>query len=104
MYKRQLQHIARIRIARIKLQQNLYNEALQVLETESMGSFAAKYEEIKGDIFSKKGEFLKAQAAYLKALDLLLPGEFDYEYIQMKFKDIQSEDLNDAEVSKDGNA
>ena len=99
-----LQHIARIRIARIKLQQNLYNEALQVLETESMGSFAAKYEEIKGDIFSKKGEFLEAQAAYLKALDLLLPGEFDYEYIQMKFKDIQSEDLTDAEASKDGNA
>ena len=40
----------------------------------------------------------------MKALDLLLPGEFDYEYIQMKFKDIQSEDLNDAEASKDGNA
>ena len=39
---------------------------------------------------------MEAQAAYLKALDLLLPGEFDYEYIQMKFKDIQSEDLNEA--------
>ena len=85
-------------------QQNLYNEALQILETESMGSFEAKYEEIKGDILSKKGEFSEAQAAYLKALDLLLPGEFDYEYILMKFKDIQSEDLNDAEASKDGNA
>ena len=99
-----LQHIARIRIASIKLQQNLYDEALQVLQTESMGSFEAKYEEIKGDIFSKKGELSEAQAAYLKALDLLLPGEFDYEYIQMKFKDIQSEDLNDVEASKDGNA
>ena len=99
-----LKHIARIRIARIKLQQNLYDEALQILETESMGSFEAKYEEIKGDIFSKKGEFSEAQAAYSKALDLLLPGEFDYEYIQMKFKDIQSEDLNEAEASKDGNA
>ena len=99
-----LQHIARIRIARIKLQQNLYDEALQILETESMGSFEAKYEEIKGDILSKKREFSEAQAAYLKALDLLLPGEFDYEYIQMKFKDIQSEDLNEAEASKDGNA
>ena len=99
-----LQHIARIRIARIKLQQNLYDEALQILQTESMGSFEAKYEEIKGDIFSKKREFSEAQAAYLKALDLLLPGEFDYEYIQMKFKDIQSEDLNEAEASKDGNA
>jgi len=99
-----LQHIARIRIARIKLQQNLYNEALQILETESMGSFEAKYEEIKGDIFSKKGEFSEAQAAYLKALDLLLPGEFDYEYIQMKFKDIQSDDLNDSKEPKDGNA
>ena len=99
-----LQHIARIRIARIKLQQNLYDEALQILETESMGSFEAKYEEIKGDIFSKKGEFSEAQAAYSKALDLLLPGEFDYEYIQMKFIDIQSEDLNEAEASKDGNA
>ena len=99
-----LKHIARIRIARIKLQQNLYDEALQILETESMGSFEAKYEEIKGDIFSKKGEFSEAQAAYSKALDLLLPGEFDYEYIQMKFKDIQSEDLNDAKELKDGNA
>ena len=99
-----LQHIARIRIARIKLQQNLYDEALQILQTESMGSLEAKYEEIKGDIFSKKREFSEAQAAYLKALDLLLPGEFDYEYIQMKFKDIQSEDLNEAETSKDGSA
>ena len=99
-----LKHIARIRIARIRLQQNLYDEALQVLETESMGSFEAKYEEIKGDIFSKQGQFSEAQAAYLKALDLLLPGEFDYEYIQMKFKDIQSEDSNDAKKPKDENA
>ena len=99
-----LKHIARIRIARIRLQQNLYDEALQVLETESMGSFEAKYEEIKGDIFSKQGEFSEAQAAYLKALDLLLPGEFDYEYIQMKFKDIQSDHSSDAIKSKDGNA
>ena len=99
-----LKHIARIRIARIKLQQNLYDEALLILETESMGSFEAKYEEIKGDIFSKKGEFSEAQAAYSKALDLLLPGEFDYEYIQMKFKDIQTEDHIDTKESKDGNA
>ncbi len=99
-----LKHIARIRIARIKLQQNLYDEALQILETESMGSFEAKYEEIKGDIFAKKGEYPEAQAAYLKALDLLLPGQFDYEYIQMKFKDIQSDDVKDTKDSKDGNA
>ena len=99
-----LKHIARIRIARIRLQQNLYDEALQVLETESMGSFEAKYEEIKGDIFSSQGEVSEAQAAYLKALELLVPGEFDYEYIQMKFKDIQNEFPNDAKESKDGNA
>ena len=99
-----LKHIARIRIARIRLQQNLYDEALQVVQTESMGSFEAKYEEIKGDIFSKQGQFSEAQAAYLKALDLLLPGEFDYEYIQMKFKDIQSDHSSDAIKSKDGNA
>ena len=102
--EKSLQHIARIRIARIKLQQNLYDEALQILETESLGSFEAKYEEIKGDIFSKKGEFIEAQAAYSKALGLLIPGQFDYEYIQMKFKDIQSEDLNEDGASKDGNA
>lgn len=99
-----LKHIARIRISRIKLQQNSYNEALQILETDSMGAFEAKYEEIKGDIFSKKGEFSDAQSAYLKALELLLPGEFDYEYIQMKLKDIQSEVPNDSGESKDGNA
>jgi len=99
-----LKHIARIRISRIKLQQNLYNEALQILETDSMGAFEAKYEEIKGDIFSKKGEFSDAQSAYLKALELLLPGEFDYEYIQMKLKDIQSEVPNGSGESKDGNA
>ena len=99
-----LKHIARIRIARIRLQQNLYDEALQVVQTESMGSFEAKYEEIKGDIFSKQGQFSEAQAAYLKAMDLLLPGEFDYEYIQMKFKDIQSKNSNDSKKPKDGNA
>ena len=99
-----LKQIARIRIARIRLQQNLYDEALQALQTESMGSFEAKYEEIRGDIFSKQGQFSEAQAAYLKAMDLLLPGEFDYEYIQMKFKDIQSENSNDSKKPKDGNA
>ena len=99
-----LKHIARIRISRIKLQQNLFDEALQVLEADSMGSFEAKYEEIKGDIFSKKGEYSEAQSAYLKALELLLPGEFDYEYIQMKFKDIQNEDPDGSEELKDGNA
>ena len=75
-----------------------------VIEVDSMGSFEAKYEEIKGDIFSKKGKFSEAQSAYLKALELLLPGEFDYEYIQMKFKDIQNEDPDGSEELKDGNA
>jgi predicted negative regulator of RcsB-dependent stress response len=97
-----LQHISRLRIARIKLQQNFLDEALTTLQIESMGTFEAKYEEIKGDIYSEKGDLLQARESYLRALDLMLPGNFDYDFIQIKLKDIQNkETLGSVDTEED---
>ena len=97
-----LQHISRLRIARIKLQQNFLDEALTTLQTESMGTFEAKYEEIKGDIYSEKGDLLQARESYHRALELMLPGNFDYDFIQIKLKDIQDkENLGSVDTEED---
>jgi predicted negative regulator of RcsB-dependent stress response len=57
-----------------------------------MGTFEAKYEEIKGDIYSEKGDLLQAGESYRRALDLILPGNFDYDFIAIKLKDIQNKE------------
>ncbi|MCK4833976.1 MAG: tetratricopeptide repeat protein [Gammaproteobacteria bacterium] len=62
--------IASLRLANIYLEQKKYDEAMSLLEMVHDAAYDAQYEELKGDVFSAKGEVTQARIAYDKAIDL----------------------------------
>ncbi len=85
-------HIARLRIARIMVEQNQFDEALSLLDSISSvpKAYAPYYQSIKGDIYASQGLLDKAKTAYSMALESLEPGNFDFDFIKMKSDQIQS--------------
>jgi len=59
--------IARLRQARLFFMAKQYDQALTLLSIEYPLSFAALYEELKGDIYLAQGKQAEARAAYEKA-------------------------------------
>src|SRR3990172_202999 len=84
-----LQHIARLRLARVLIDAGQAQQALKLIDSVQPGSFAAGYAELKGDSYLKMGQRDAALGAYqaaLKALD-----EADAEQraaVQMKLDDL----------------
>lgn len=64
-----IQLIAQLRLARAWLAKGDAEKALNVIENVQAGSFAASYEELKGDIYSQLGKTDLARAAYQKGMD-----------------------------------
>jgi predicted negative regulator of RcsB-dependent stress response len=63
-----LQHIARLRLAAVLLEQAKNEQALQLLKAES-GQFNARYLELKGDILVVMKKIKEARSAYDQALE-----------------------------------
>lgn len=61
-----VEHIARVRLARVLADKAEYEQALKLLETDPNG-YTALYEEVKGDIYMKQNNLDKAREAYAKA-------------------------------------
>ena len=87
------EHIARLRIARIMVEQDELDGALTLLNSVSASpiAYAPYYEGIKGDIYAAQGQLKKAKVAYSLALDSLEPGNFDFDFIKMKSDQIQTD-------------
>ena len=84
-------HIARLRIARIMVEQNQLDQALLLLDSVSMipDAYSPYYQSVKGDIYTSQGLLDKAKSAYSTALESLEPGNFDFDFIKMKSDQIQ---------------
>lgn len=81
-----LQHIARLRMARVLLALAKPDEGLALLtaaEASDPGRFAGQYEEIKGDLYLALRQFQEAETSYRKAVAL---GR-DHPYLQMKLNE-----------------
>ena len=85
---RQLALIARLRLARVLAQDEAYAEALAVLDV-APGSFAARYNEVRGDIHAALGDTERARAAYNAALNIQETGYVDRNLVQMKLDDFR---------------
>ena len=87
------QHIARLRIARIMIEQDELDGALALLDsvTASPIAYTPYYEGVKGDIYAAQDQVEKAKVAYSLALDALEPGNFDFDFIKMKSDQIQTD-------------
>jgi predicted negative regulator of RcsB-dependent stress response len=79
--------IARLRLARILLHQELFDEALAVLDVDP-GSFSARYNEVRGDIYVATGNSVSAQMAYNAALTAQESDLVDRNLVQMKLEDL----------------
>jgi predicted negative regulator of RcsB-dependent stress response len=64
----ELTDVARLRLARILLQQGKYDDALSQLKPDALGVFAGPAREIRGDALLAKGDAEGARAEYAAAL------------------------------------
>jgi predicted negative regulator of RcsB-dependent stress response len=64
----ELKHIARLRLARVLIDQGKPDEAIKTLAEATPGAFAARYHEVRGDAFYAKNDFKSAVTEYKAAL------------------------------------
>jgi len=78
--------IATVRLARVQLQLEKYEQALATLTAKLPASFTASVEEVKGDIYYKQGKIELARTAYQAAIDDVSDGTSPA--LQMKLDDL----------------
>jgi predicted negative regulator of RcsB-dependent stress response len=84
--QKELQYVARLRQARLLLASQQYDAAFALINIEYPESFAALYEELKGDVHVARGEADLARAAYDKAL--LLSADMPNDFLKIKRDDL----------------
>src|ERR1700733_2277230 len=89
----ELKHLARLRLARVQIDQGKPDEALQTL-SDPPGTFAARYDEVRGDAYYAKKDPAKAAELYKKAL-----GEGDPESMKSSLLALNIADLGVAPIS-----
>jgi len=92
-----LKHIARLRISRILIEQSKLTEAMELLMSvnEISQPYQSNYESIKADIYALQGDIDNAQKSYQKALEMMSPGNFEYDFVKMKASEIGLDENND---------
>lgn len=84
----ELAHIAKLRAARVLIQQGKHDEALKSLDAEKAGEFVAQVREIRGDALVAKGDLEGARAEYAAALAANSDATIDRTFLELKQQDI----------------
>jgi predicted negative regulator of RcsB-dependent stress response len=84
----ELAQIARLRLARLLIQQGKHDEVLQLLSAESAGAFAAQVREIRGDALYAKGDRDAARAEYAAALADNADAQTDRTLLEVKLQEV----------------
>lgn len=84
----EIEHIARLRLARILISSEKLDLAMKTLSVSKPGEFIARYEELRGDILVKQGKLEDAQQAYTKALANSVATEGAKNVLQMKLDNL----------------
>jgi predicted negative regulator of RcsB-dependent stress response len=85
-----MQHIARLRLARVRLQQRKLDEALEILgDIDSRSAFSARYHDLRGDVYYAQSRPDDARREYEVALSFnQQPPVVDRMYVQAKLDDL----------------
>ncbi|UCE88138.1 MAG: tetratricopeptide repeat protein, partial [Pseudomonadota bacterium] len=83
-----IRHVARLRLARVYLATQKPDLALALVSGTDAGSFAADYDEVRGDIYAQQGKQAEARKAYELALDGSQLNPQRREFIEMKLHDL----------------
>ncbi len=82
---RELQAIARLRLANVLIDEQAYDEALQALAAKPEPAFEGLFEALRGDVLVAQGKRAEARAAYRAALSKAAPDDAAArELIQLK--------------------
>jgi predicted negative regulator of RcsB-dependent stress response len=84
----ELRRIARLRLARVLIDQGKPDEAIETLAVDTPGAFAPTYHEVRGDAFYAKKDFKSALDEYRAALVGSASGGADTALLQLKIADL----------------
>lgn len=84
-------HIARLRLARILIEQGSLDAAQVLAQVSDMGGFVSEYHELRGDILVAKNQPAEARPAYTLALEKIAPGSSYARVLKMKFDNLGPE-------------
>jgi predicted negative regulator of RcsB-dependent stress response len=88
----ELAWVARMRVARLLIQQGKHDDAIKLLDVEKAGAFGPQVREIRGDAQVAKGDFTAARAEYAAALADNIDGRadrmIDRTVLEMKLQDV----------------
>lgn len=87
----ELAQIARVRVARLLIQQGKHDEALKVLDIAKAGAFAGLTREVRGDALVAKGDIEGARAEYAAALAAESKGQVDRAAVELKLREAGGE-------------
>ena len=83
-----LQHVARLRLARVLAAENKPDLALSLLNEADTSGFTTLYQEIRGDILLQQGKAAEAAVEYSKAMEDLEMNPQRRRILEMKFNDL----------------
>jgi predicted negative regulator of RcsB-dependent stress response len=86
----ELKNIARLRLARVLIDQGKADEAIATLAEAAPGAFAARYHEVRGDALYAKKDFAGAVKEYKAALGASDPRGVDSALLELKINDLGS--------------
>ncbi len=100
-----VKHLARARLARVRLYQGDAQAVVDLLEGEESPAFGATYTELLGDAYHALGRIEDAQAAYQSVLlDPVVQGTIDRQLVQWKALDLPEVEAADEPVVEEAAA
>ena len=87
-----MQHIARLRLVTLALDQGDLKWADQLLKIQQMGSFESRYDELRGDIFTARNDLKNARNAYQGALENSVAGSVAVQILNRKLNSVRRVD------------
>ena len=86
-----LAKIAQLRLARVLVQQQHYDEALKLLDVPKAGAFEAQVREVRGDALLAKGDSAQARKEYQAALAAAGERDESRHLLELKLQDLETE-------------
>ncbi len=82
--------IARLRLASLHLQNESFDEAMDILDGDAAAAMSGLYADMRGDIYAARGSIEEAKSAYEEALDRLGEGSPWRDIVQIKIDSLSS--------------
>lgn len=80
--------IVRLRLARLLLHLDRFEEVLALLDDVEPGRFSGRFSELRGDVYLEQGDAERARTAYLEAYNTEYSEVVDRNILQMKIDDL----------------